>query len=114
MTVVTGDEQMQIVLARDDVDAAHQFGKEFAVQVGKDDTDGARAAATEAARGVVRDVLEFLRRVQDALAHGAGHVLLAVERARDGGHRDLGQPCYVANRDNVSHRRPTRSSVAGM
>jgi hypothetical protein len=83
MAVVTGDEEIQIVLARHLVDAAHQLGKEFAVQVGQDDADRAGAPAAEAARRVVRDVAQLLRGIDHPAARRRGATFCWPLRARE-------------------------------
>src|SRR5690606_14636263 len=75
---------LHAALARDRVDPAHQAGEEFARQVRQDHADGVGAAPAEAARRVVRAVVEVLRDFEYALAYRFGHVLAAIERSRHG------------------------------
>src|SRR3990167_11112781 len=90
MAVVTGDEQVLAVLARHLVDAAHEFGKELAVKIRQHDADSIGALAAEAARRGVRRVAQVVGSLQHGRAHGFGHVVVAVERARHRGDRYLG------------------------
>ncbi len=89
VAVRAGHQQMVALVARHLIDAADQFGKEFAMQVRQHHPDGVGAPAAEAARGVVRDVIERTRHPQDTLAHRLGHVLMPVHGARDRRHRHL-------------------------
>jgi hypothetical protein len=58
------------------------------------------------ARGMVRNVFEFARSLEHAFAHLARHVLLPVQRTRNGGDRNLRQPRHVTNGYAIGHCRP--------
>ncbi|AAW73505.1 conserved hypothetical protein [Xanthomonas oryzae pv. oryzae KACC 10331] len=89
VAVRAGHQQVISLVVCHLVDAADQLGKEFAMQVRQHDSNGVGAPAAEAARGVVRDVVERTRHLQYAFAHRLGHMLMPVHGARDRGHRYL-------------------------
>ena len=99
IAVVGGQQQVQAVRPRLLADAADQFGEELAVQVRQDHADGAGAPAAERACGLVRGVVQATGDLQHAVAHPRRDALLAIDRARDGGHRDPGFARHVLDGD---------------
>ena len=80
---------MQVALAGGLVDATHQFGEKFAVEVGQDHAQRVGATAAQAARGGVRRVAQRFGSSLYALTHAGGNVAVPVQGPRDGRHGDL-------------------------
>ncbi|KAG0743227.1 hypothetical protein G6F24_016316 [Rhizopus arrhizus] len=68
VTVVAGHQQVLAAVAGNVVDAAHQLGEEFAVQVRKHHAHRIGAAAAQAAGGGVRGVTQPCGHLQHKLA----------------------------------------------
>ena len=68
VVVGIGDDEVVAGAAGGDVDAADDFGEEFAVEVGEEDADGAGATGDEASGAAVRDIAECGGDVADAAA----------------------------------------------
>jgi hypothetical protein len=98
MTVIARHQQVQAAVAGDEVDAADQFGEEFAVEIRQHHADGVGAAAAEAARGVMRAVAQLVRDRQYPAAHGFRHVVVPVDGARDRGYRHLRRTRHIFDR----------------
>ena len=76
-------QQLLAIRACCRIDAAHQFGEIFAMQIRQHHADGVGATSAEAACRMVRRVLQSLRRGLDPAPHVFGHVAMAVFNARD-------------------------------
>lgn len=79
-------QQLLAIRACSRIDAAHQFGEIFAMQIRQHHVDGVGATTAEAACRMVRRVLQSLRRVLDPAPHVFGHVAMAVQCTRHRGH----------------------------
>ena len=93
--VRAGYQQVQPARARGQVDAPDQFGEELAVQVGQQCANGVAAAGDQHARGGVRHVVQPIGGGADAQGGFGGDAAVAVERTRNGGHRDPGLASHV-------------------
>ena len=81
-----GDDEVIAGAASRDIDAANDFGEEFAVEVGKEDSNGAGATGNEASGAAVRDVMELCGNVANPPAGFVADRAAAIEDARDSGH----------------------------
>jgi len=81
---------MLATLAGHPIDAAHQFGEEFAIEIGQHHANGIGPPAAQAPGRCMRGVAQSRRHLQHQLAHGLGNIFMAIECARDRGNRDTG------------------------
>jgi len=85
IAVHAGQEELEVPLARDRVDAADDLGEELAVEIGQEDADGVGAMSDEAARAAVGHVAQRAHGGQHAGAGLLADVLVFVHHARHRG-----------------------------
>ena len=101
-----------------EVDAAQEFGKELAVEVGQDDAEGGGLASLQGAGSAVGCEMQFARDLEHPVAGMVANGCTGVE---DPGHRGdghVGQPRDILDGDRQSTflctgRRGARRSDAG-
>src|SRR3954451_17777638 len=89
------EEEQIAAAARLAVHSAHDFGEEFAVEVGEHHANRVVARKAEAARAGVGDIAELRYGARDPLARMLADIVETVEGARHGRDGQLRTPGYV-------------------
>jgi hypothetical protein len=102
------DDEVVSVVARGDVHAPDDLGKELAVEVGQQDAERARPLRDQTARGAMRDVGETLGDPPDPASRLVPNGALVVQDPRHGGDRNRRRAGDVPDRDAHGPGRPVR------
>jgi hypothetical protein len=108
VAVRAGDQNVEAVMPRRQVDAADDLGEELTIEVREEDTHGARLLGDQAARHRMRRVAEPSGDFQDALAGLLPDGSLLVEHPGHRGDRDPGSTGNLLDRGAHGRRTPRR------